>query len=507
MQSLSLYSMAEVESSPAPSGRGKFVDPHWTLCLPLLALTAIFFAAPENRLIAAMASSTVYTLMQWLVPQCRLRRDAVLSPQNLATLLFLAKLVVVPMLVMLVGPTVGVLPSLPTHDSIEWALLIATVAYIAFCYGLSFVSARALDPGSRPLLNALSQIPSRNTVLVFAALGLTGFALIFGSPAGFMEYFLNPPEVKLNQSTEATWAEFLAIILRPFLAVALVAMWSRHVDGAAGHHSHAKKVAVGILAAVVILAANLTFAFNRAAFVFPLISMAAVYSARVKRISPWTMLLTAAMALPLLISIGTYRAATPRDTEVFTNSDALQASLAKASDNFQVYSAAPQFTGYFYEKTGWGDHLLGGSSLIASALSPIPILGKSFRETNGPAIFNRAIYGSLGFEDQIIPYEAELFVNFHAAGVAAGFFGLGLLLGGMQRWLDYASSTFGAFAIQYAGIWGATLTVWSVSIYSQILFYFFGPFYVFIALQWARKWLRSLNRQHTALRHAHGAGR
>jgi hypothetical protein len=147
-------------------------------------------------------------------------------------------------------------------------------------------------------------------------------------------------------------------------------------------------------------------------------------------------------------------------------------------------------TAVFYESLDWGNRLWGGTTLISSVMSPIPILGKGFRDTSGPVVYNHAIYGTSGIDDQIPAYVAELFGNFHVPGVVAGFIALSLLLAMFESWLQAVKSTFGAFIIQYIAVWGALLAVWSVSVYVQILFYFLGPVYLYLAATHAGALLR-----------------
>ena len=150
----------------------------------------------------------------------------------------------------------------------------------------------------------------------------------------------------------------------------------------------------------------------------------------------------------------------------------------------------PQYTGTFYDRIDWGRQLYGGATLVSSVLSPVPILGKGFRDSSGPVLFNRAIYGVDDIQDQILPFASELFANFHALGVVVGFGALGALLSLGERWFAAAESTFAAFCIQYVFLWAAMLTCWSLSVFSQILIYFFCPIYVFVAVVQVREWLR-----------------
>jgi hypothetical protein len=203
--------------------------------------------------------------------------------------------------------------------------------------------------------------------------------------------------------------------------------------------------------------------------------------------------------LPILFAVGNYRASMMAVTGAATGDSPFQTSLRDVAETAQAYAGGPPLAGLFLDHVGWGDRLYGGSTMVASVLSPVPVLGKSFRESSGSALYNRTLYGMPGFEDQIIPFSAELFVNFHAVGVLAGFFGLGLLLGRAHLWFAAVGSSFGAFVIQYVAMWCAMLAVWSLGIFSQIAIYFLGPIYLYWVAVQTRQWLRGMRSPRAAI--------
>jgi hypothetical protein len=424
--------------------------------------------------------------MQWMLPKARFRTEDYFSPVNLALVLMLLKLVVVPALIITVGAESRlVLFPLPSMRSMEGAIAVDLLAYVALCLGLSFTPARR--SGGPVLLPS----PSPVFVAIFMGLGLIGFVAAFGSVGRMFQYFVEPSAVSdIQKELDGTIWGLMGTFLRPFLAFSLVAWWS----GIADHNRGLWRVTLaGLLTAIGITIANLTFSFNRAAFVFPLVTLAAVYSSRIRRVQAAWAVAVAALALPLLMIVSVYRSNLMRGHETAAD-DAIQSVAQDASETIQAYTVGPQYTGTFYDYVGWGRHLYGGSTLVASALSPVPVLGKGFRETNGPALFNRSIYGIAGIEDQILPFNAELFANFHGVGVLAGFIGLGILLVKFEHWFQTSASTFSAFALQYAAMWTAMLAAWSLSIYAQILIYFFGPIYLYVAASHCREWLRIATR-------------
>jgi hypothetical protein len=238
-----------------------------------------------------------------------------------------------------------------------------------------------------------------------------------------------------------------------------------------------------------IVLANLTFSFNRAAFVFPLVTLTAVFVYKVSRMSPLLMAAVAAIVAVPVLTIGTYRANASAGAQAPRDGDAV--SSHSLSEEIQIYACGPQFLGYLLDVAGWNKPLYWGSTLVSSVLDPVPLLGKGFRDSSGVAIYNRAIYGNSGVEDQIVPFQGELFLNFHLAGTVAGFFGLGILMAKFQRHFESARSAFAAFAIHYVSMWVAMLIIWSLSVLSQILVYFCWPIYVCLAWNWIKEWSRN----------------
>ncbi len=468
----------------------KTLGPRWTLVLPLLVFAAMFLSPQERWLYSSLVSTGVWMAMQWLLPKSRFRVDQYLCPVNIGLFLMLLRLVVVPVLIMTTGAESRVLHQLPPWQSIESALLIDTVSAAALAVGLTLVPNRQLQEPGGAWRTILTKTPGPGFALLFGGLGLIGFMATFRSPAALLAFFTEPLAGETNQQElDGTLLGLLSTLLRPFLAFALVAWWARSVDGSQSGKRAWRPLLIGLGAGLGITLANMTFSFNRAAFVFPLVSMAAVYSARVRRIPVWTMVTALAIAMPLLMAIGSYRSSL-----MLGGSDAeikMSSMLRETSETVQAYVVGPQYTGTFYDVVGWGRELLFGKSLIASALSPVPILGKGFRDSSGPLLFNRAIYGVDDIQDQILPFDAELFANFHGLGVVAGFVALGALLRLGERWSDSARSTFAAFCLQYVFLWVAMLSCWSLSVVSQILIYFFCPIYVFVAAIQIRRWLRN----------------
>lgn len=461
----------------------------WVAAIPLLAIAGLYLSPPPQRVHAVMVAAFACLLVQWLLPQARFRVRNYFSPVNVALLLLHIKILAAPVLLMIFGYENKIGALTPRPESVEWAVLIDIVAYLAFCLGLQYATARVVEPGRFSLLPALSRTPGRTYIYVFAGLGVLGMFLTFGSVGRLLEYFSDPAAV-LETPEVGGWVEFLGTIFRPFLAFALITWWSRKADENLGRGTHWGLVLAGCAAAAGITAANLTYSFNRGAVVFPLLALLAVYSARIRRIPPVLTFTGMACCIPLLMAVGSFRSNSQLARVAPSAVRSVEVAAGDLVENVLVYCGGPQLTAAFYESLDFGDRLYGGSTLVSSVLSPIPILGKGFREDSGPTVYNRAVYGSGGIDDQIPPFASELFGNFHIAGVVAGFIALSFLLARLESWMHVVESVFGAFVIQYIAVWGAMLAVWSLSIYAQILFYFLGPVYLYLAAVQVSSWLR-----------------
>jgi hypothetical protein len=421
---------ASIGVVPATRGMG----PVWAAGIPMLALASLYVSQPQQRVFSVMVAAIACVLAQWLLPEARFRVRNYFSPVNVALLLLHIKMLVVPALLMLFGYGNKIAALSPQSRSLEWAVLIDVVAYLAFCIGLQFASARVIEPGRYSLLTALSKTPGRAYIFVFATLGLLGLFLTFGSVGRLLEYFSDPAAVTENQEGSG-WVEFFGTILRPFFAFSLVTWWSREADASRVHGNRWRPILVGCAAAVGITIGNLTYGFNRGAVVFPLLALLAVYSNRIRRIPPILTFAGIACCIPVLMAIGSFRS-NSQLAQIAPSAVKEEAiPLGELVESILVYSGGPHLTAVFYESIGFGDRLYGGITLVSSALSPIPILGKGFREDSGPTLYNRAIYGSPGIDDQIPPFASELFGNFHIAGVVAGFIGLSFLLARFESWM------------------------------------------------------------------------
>lgn len=453
-----------------------------------LAALVLYAASPNrDRFSASLGAILCFALAPALFPSVRARLDTPVCPLNWVLLVFLFQLVIDPLLVCFSGPFAFTLPVLPSDDAVNASLLVSVVAWAAFVAG-SEVAPR-WEPVMPPFVRALlsrprPQVAPNRIALAFALIGVAGLGFAYHSPGALLDYFHRAGgHVGVeNNAGNSGLVQSASVLLRPFLAFALIIPWCGWID----HRRPEQRLVWRTLAIMaLVLLASSTYSYNRAAVVAPLVAMVAVYGLRVLRLRLWVLVAGAVLAFGLLTAARAYRNTNFTISQVTTNSSTRQAVLANVNLNheIQIYTSAPQFLGYLLERTDWGNDPHYGRTLVSSAMYPVPLLGAPFRATSGLVIYNHLIYGEKSSDtDQIVPFQGELFLDFTFPGVVAGYLCLALGLHRLQRGFERSVSAVAAFARQYVAIWVGFLVIGSLSVFSQIAIYFFWPIVVFSLL-------------------------
>jgi hypothetical protein len=484
--------------SGSSAWRKAIASPFWAWLGAAVVGVAYITATSERRFVGAIVSASVFALVQSLLPGCRPVTITPLCPWNWALFLFGLQLVILPFSVLVTGPSLGVLPHLPSDTSINLAMVIGAIAFVSFAVTYevlgrrSRIAKRTVDLPSTQRNLARSET-ARRLAPKYLLLGGTGLFLAFGSIGSFLNYFEDPAKyLDLFSFAAHTLAGVSSLFLRPFLGFGLVMLWCDWVDGNSGDALTRKSV---FIAAVTTLAAMLgvivsyaTFSYNRGAFVVPLISMLAVLLARGRRVSFGVIAIAGSVLVAVLLLAPFY--AVFRNSDLTGNRTAAElledpaitdffADKIDLVDTLQMYASGPQYLGYVLEESHWGAKPYLGSTLFPSIVEPMPVIGRTLAESSGPMIYNQMIYGTSEIFDQIFPFASEMFLNFNIFGVIAGFCFLSLIAFWLQRNFEQARSALEVYIWQYVAVWVLFLIMGSISVVTQTLFYFCWPIYLF----------------------------
>lgn len=444
-------------------------------------------AMPDPRYVATLVPVLGVPLVLALLPACRPKLATPLSPHNWVLIIFVLQTVILPLVINDGGVQIGTLPNVPSTASIDQAILISFLAFVAYCVAFQWAN-RGTGPGrAYPDVPQPERRPPHVPLGIgFGLVGVLGFLLAFGSIGGLIAYYVAPPEGALVPSTApATLSEAASTFMRPFLGFSVVLFWALWVDRRAPAASRRQRLLVTGAAAIALVVIYASFGYNRGAFTAPLLALIATYSLRVRRV-PWKVLLIGgAVGLTVLVGWGLYRTASYGSLGDIAANPAVLTADFSLEETLQIYGGAPQLTGYVLDgQTEIPSEFLGGRSLLGSLLSPIPLVGQPFREESGFLLFNRLIYGvDPQYYDQVMPFQAELYVNFGLLAIIAAYAALGLVFARLERAFQTGTSTVQTFMVQYTAIWLAFLIPGSLAATSQIFIYFFWPIYLYFGLR------------------------
>ena len=475
----------------AGRGRRAPIDRGLLGCLAVAWIGLLWFclSMPEPRYVATVVPALGMPLVLAMLPACRPTFRTPLCPHNWVLFVFVLQGLILPLLINAQGAGLGSLPVPATAGNIDRAILISFVAFVAYCIAFQWGNRRTgpnrtyadtPQPERRP--------PHIPLAIVCGVLGATGLLLAFGSPGGLIAYYLSPEQGALTPNTApASLAGAASTFLRPFLGFAVVLAWSLWADRRAPTASRRARILITAGAGLALVVIYASFSYNRGAFAAPLLALVAAYSLRVRRI-PWRIVLVGgAVGLLLLLVWGLYRTSSYGSLSDIVSDpssrDAISRDLSPV-ETLEVYGGAPQLTGFVLDSERFiPPEFLGGHSLIGSILSSVPILGQSVRDVSGHVLFNRLVYGvHPEFYDQVMPFQAELYVNFGIIAIIVAYALLGLIIARLERGFHRSPNTAQAFMTQYAAVWLAFLIPGSIAATSQIFIYFFWPIYFYLVL-------------------------
>jgi len=210
----------------------------------------------------------------------------------------------------------------------------------------------------------------------------------------------------------------------------------------------------------------------------PLVCMAAAYSVHVSRLGLPLLVVAAIAGVGPVMFVRVFRTGTAEAHELSSFSSvagAFDSMGLGVSDELQTYAQAPQFVGFMLERAESGASPL---MVVNSVLSPVPLVGKSFREMSGTAFYNRQIYGS-GASDQIAPLEGELYLSLGLPGLCLVFVFIGAALSRLNRAFLAAASPFDSYAAMFVSVWMAYAVQGGIASIAQTLLYFGPPLMVY----------------------------
>ena len=433
-----------------------------TACCALLTLCSLFiavFVSPNFDTIYNLISVIGFWLALTLFPSIRPDMRITLSPKTIVLMCFFFKLVVAPLSATVFGLSNGALLTLPETRELIWANIYNVFSFLAFCCGWSYVSGKALvfvRPMSRKVIVTLS--------IVFSIFGL--FSLI-GNYNFSVDYALVG---NLSDNPNATVLEYLVKIAWFFIPYSIVLVFYEFTSSKAKLWLVSSILGLVLTSLFIII---LTINPNRASMIYPLVALLATYSLHVKRISYKVLAVAAFVTFLAVFAFGEAKkmAMTSQVSQGSSHVDTQKViDSVHWVEDIQLYFGGPQFVAFLFRSAN--DHNIE-STLVSSFMEPIPILGRTFRDTSGSCIYNYLIYGSDIARDQVFPTVGELYLNFGAIGMIIGYSLIGIGYKYLYMWFISAKrmNFIFTFSIFIIALYYNALIVLSFSVFSQFIFY------------------------------------
>jgi Ca2+/Na+ antiporter len=456
----------------------------------------VFTASPHavDYPVAALGIGA-FLLVHLLLPACRPVWETPLCPGNIAQAFFWVQLVVVPLLIVWTGVHEGTLPYVPSAATMQTAIGLRVVGYLAYCVAYQLAAGRPNDtettrqgdkaneqPASLSTCPSVSASSFPGTLFLTAAflgIGLIGQCLTYRSLADFVEFASSPAMQREREALPTTLAGAAGTFLRPFLGFGLVLLWSWWLH----RGDRPRRVLVIVFGTAILVAMLLVanFSYNRGSMIVPVVAVVAAFSIHVRRVPFVVVGAAAAVALFAVLAFGWYRGTDLEVNDLATSDVHESWSEDQIVEFFEIYASGPQMTAYLIEQRGDAP-LYRGRTLVSSVMCPVPILGKSFRDDSGVSVLNALIYQDPEIADQIIAYDAELYINFHVPGVILGYALVGWLLRCFQQRFLRAPRAVESYAWLTLAVW--TVFPGSLPVISQMCVFFFWPIYGYFAFQW-----------------------
>ena len=253
-----------------------------------------------------------------------------------------------------------------------------------------------------------------------------------------------------------------------FLPFSAVMLWCR---GRYRNHRRPRiieRLLPPVLIAVVVLSSSLS-SYSRTLFVMPLIAIAAVMTRQSRSANILKYLTLGVFGVALIVVISSYRMFFTASGDMVSN----DVDLAEVSDMFQDYGSAPQFLAVLIQSNAFHENPGLGRVLISSALSPVPVVGKPFRQYSGNSVYAKM----MGREDQPAPFLGELYLDFSVFGVVVGLFAVGAIVAALQNRFDLAAEPLEIYILQFTGLCCSYFIVCGMAEVTQFATYLFWPVY------------------------------
>lgn len=423
--------------------------------------------------------------------------------QDIGLVLFLlvdwVRGVLVVMMDAVYGPPEFHFRSVSSYESTvaqNWVALTFTTFVVLLSLALPF--RRPVHQRDESVLSATEARRTKPGLLIF--IGLIGLVIRFPS-LGAASAYLSGSYEELSRAAAGPIG-YAGSVMRTMLPIGLFILMTDRT------RSKLTKLVCFVLLGPLALLALASFSLNRASIIFPVAAMVAAYALTVAplRLRAWvSMGVAAALAFLVLGGVRT----TAFNVNGGQDSTAGPVDIwGSLRETVELYGQSPYLPGIMHDESIAGR--FSAVQPVNSMLAAVPGIGREARLNSGTSLYNYAIYGKSGVQDQIIPVWAEVNAALGLAGLI--LVALVLVLAGRfaGSWLLNHPTPLGAYAAVLSSLWIAQASISSIQAITQAFLYSVIPAVLLAAFARARQLSQGLSVQparHTRnVRPRHAAG-
>ncbi|WP_431844237.1 hypothetical protein [Calidifontibacter indicus] len=378
----------------------------------------------------------------------------------------------------------------------NWVALAFSTSVVLFALALPF--RRSANQRDELVLSDTETRHTKPGLLIF--IGLIGLVIRFPS-LGAASAYLSGSYEELSRAAAGPIG-YAGSVMRTMLPIGLFILMTDRT------RSKLLKLVCFVLLGPLALLALASFSLNRASIIFPVGAMVAAYALTVAplRLRAWvSMGVAAALAFLVLGGVRT----TAFNVNGGQDSTAGPVDIwGSLRETVELYGQSPYLPGIMHDESIAGR--FSAIQPINSVLAAVPGIGREARLNSGTSLYNYAIYGKSGIQDQIVPVWAEVNAALGLSGLILA--ALVLVLAGRfaGSWLLNHPTPLGAYAAVLSSLWIAQASISSIQAITQAFLYSVIPAVLLAALARARQLSQTVLAQPTrparSLRPRHAAG-
>lgn len=352
----------------------------------LLQLIAGRFLAGETIIVTAYL---LINLPRW---NFTFNPEVLISPVNLAWLVFFVRLYIIPVTAIFWGYDMSRHATVYSETGLFASYLIILISFLAFLAGWE-IQSRIIRPSSQRV-HHLGKLKVFIISVFFMVSGIVAMLLYFPDLTSYLNNIYVETRMRIENEGINKYIKLFFILSKSIIPVALAGLLT--LMSLEKRNKSARYLLISLFALLFIA---FTWNENRQTMVYPLLALFAAISNKFIRFRIWPTLLFSMVLLYVLMSF--IRVRTSKERSLADN----RLETGTFIHMVQTYAGGPVQVApvFLFKHPEW--------TIPASFFQSFPVLGAPFRNNSGLEQYNYKVYKRQGMQDMVFPVAAETYLN------------------------------------------------------------------------------------------------